>query len=293
MPSQLRQTFAFICVFCSSANALTLWEHFWLDMCEDYLMNDLEDIARKKTLTDIKLVLISHNYTCASFNLPDPVDLLNDEIILDIEQETVEYDQRLNSLNQAQREAFNNIVNAINDNTCDRKCFYLDGPGGSGKTYLYNTSMNFLRSRGDIVLPFVTTGIAATLLRGGRTVHSGFKLAVPLLDNSTSQMRLNSTEANLLRQASLIIIDKATMMQKDGLRCIDLLLRVINQCEDLFGNKVIILDGDFRQTLPVVPKGTKKDVLETCLKSSHLWRHFQKIQLISNMRSEGQIEFNE
>ena len=96
-----------------------------------------------------------------------------------------------------------------------------------GKTFLYATLMAFIRGRGQNVLPYATTGIAGTLLKGGRTVHSGFKLPVPLLETSVSSMRLNSPEASVLREAVLLIIDEITMLPKHGLRCIEKLLREI------------------------------------------------------------------
>ncbi|GBO34032.1 hypothetical protein AVEN_263275-1 [Araneus ventricosus] len=133
---------------------------------------------------------------------------------------------------------------------------FLDGPGGSGKTFLYSALLSFIRGKGDIALPFATTGIAATLLKGGRTVHSGFKLPVPLLDTSVSSRRPTSPEADKLRQAVLIIIYEITMLTKDGLRCIDSLLRDLMNNDKPFGGKVIIIGGDFRQTLPGVPRGT-------------------------------------
>jgi len=61
---------------------------------------------------------------------------------------------------------------AVDNVDANCKLFYLDGPGGSGKTFLY-TILNF-RGRGKIMMPFATTRIAAKLLKGGRTVHSGF-----------------------------------------------------------------------------------------------------------------------
>lgn len=54
---------------------------------------------------------------------------------------------------------------------------------------LFFTIMAFLRGRGHSVLPFAKSGIAATLLKGGRTVHSEFKLPVAVLDTSVSSMR--------------------------------------------------------------------------------------------------------
>lgn len=60
--------------------------------------------------------------------------------------------------------------------------------------------------------------------------------------------------------------------------------------QDLRGNEkntnglVVLLAGDFRQTLPVIPKGTMADELKACLKSSYLWRHVQALTLSTNMR---------
>ncbi len=68
-------------------------------------------------------------------------------------------------------------------------CFFLDGPGDSGKTFLYNTLISVLRGENKIVIPVVSTGIAATLLAGGKTYHSQFKLPIQLNKNSTSNMR--------------------------------------------------------------------------------------------------------
>jgi hypothetical protein len=96
-------------------------------------------------------------------------------------------------------------------------------------TFLYQTLLSFVIGKNKIALRFATTGFAATLLKGGRTVHSGFKLPVPILDNSVSSMRLTSPEAKNLKKASLIIIDEVTMLPKDGLRIIDLLLKDIMQ----------------------------------------------------------------
>jgi hypothetical protein len=54
--------------------------------------------------------------------------------------------------------------------------------------------MNVIRGRHQIVVPVASIGIAATLLKGGRTYHPQFKLPVPLLDNSTSNMRPHSKD---------------------------------------------------------------------------------------------------
>ena len=146
--------------------------------------------------------------------------------------------------------------------------------------------MSYIRGRGEVILPFATTGLAATLLKGGRTVHSGFQLPVPLNETSTSKIKSNSDQAKLLRSAKAIIIDEITILSKHGLWCIDDVLKDIEYQDSsnknkLFGNKVIIISGDFRQTLlPVVPKGTRTIILETCIKSGNLWNKFINLKLI-------------
>ncbi|GBO26285.1 hypothetical protein AVEN_121127-1 [Araneus ventricosus] len=128
-------------------------------------------------------------------------------------------------------------------------------------------------------------------MKGGRTAHSGFKLPVPLLDTSVSSMRPTSPEADKLRQAVLIIIDQITMLTKDGLRCIDSLLRHLMNNDKPLGGKVIIIGCDFRQTLPVVPRGTRA-VIESCIKSNSLWSKFTHLSLTTNIRCAGQTEHN-
>ncbi len=101
-------------------------------------------------------------------------------------------------LNPQQLDAFQKVIQAVKDDDSSYKCFY-DGPGGSGKTFLYTTLMSVTRGQGKNVLPLATTGTAATLLKGECTVHSGLKLPVPLIETSVSFIRLTSPEAELSR----------------------------------------------------------------------------------------------
>jgi CO dehydrogenase nickel-insertion accessory protein CooC1 len=48
---------------------------------------------------------------------------------------------------------------------------FVDGYGGTGKTYLWKAITTKLRSEGKIVLAVASCGIAALLLHGGRTTH--------------------------------------------------------------------------------------------------------------------------
>jgi hypothetical protein len=45
----------------------------------------------------------------------------------------------------------------------------------------------------------------------------------------------------------------------------------------LFGNKVVVMGGDFRQILPVVPRGTRGQIVDASLKRSTVLWHRVKV----------------
>jgi ATP-dependent DNA helicase PIF1 len=54
--------------------------------------------------------------------------------------------------------------------------------------------------------------------------------------------------------------------------------------DKIFGEKTVVLGGDFRQILPVVPKGGREDIVSASLPRSHLWQHVTICRLHINMR---------
>ncbi|GFV21991.1 ATP-dependent DNA helicase [Trichonephila clavipes] len=58
--------------------------------------------------------------------------------------------------------------------------FFIDAPGGTGKTFLLSLILATIRSQNNIALAIASSGIAATLLDGGRTTHSALKLPLNL-----------------------------------------------------------------------------------------------------------------
>ena len=51
-----------------------------------------------------------------------------------------------------------------------------------------------------------------------------------------------------------------------------------------FGGKILILAGDFRQCLPLVPGATRGEIVSHCINQSPLWRYFDVRKLSINMR---------
>ncbi|UYV63474.1 hypothetical protein LAZ67_2004170 [Cordylochernes scorpioides] len=97
-------------------------------------------------------------------------------------------------------------------------------------------------------------------------------------------IRKNSDKASLLRSCKLLVWDECTMAHKIALEALDRTLQDIRDDPQPMGGLVVLLAGDFRQTLPVVTRGTPADELNACLKSSYLWSHIVKMHLTVNMR---------
>uniref|UniRef100_A0A182NQA8 ATP-dependent DNA helicase n=1 Tax=Anopheles dirus TaxID=7168 RepID=A0A182NQA8_9DIPT len=162
--------------------------------------------------------------------------------------------------------------------------FFLYGPGGTGKTFLLELILAHSRRRSKIALAVAPSGIAALLLSGGRTMHSTFKVPLVLEENSHCEIPIQSQLADLLRQASLIVWDGASMSSRYALEAVDRTLQDVVGVNRPFGGKVVMLCGDFRQILPIVPKGTVAQVLQQCIRMSPLWNYFRVMRLRTNMR---------
>nr|XP_004249697.1 uncharacterized protein LOC101259797 [Solanum lycopersicum] len=158
------------------------------------------------------------------------------------------------------------------------------------KIFLWNTIISKIRSESKIVLPLATSGIAALLLPNGRAAHSRFHIPLDVTPESTCDIKQGSQLAELLKKTCLIIWDEAPMANKYCLEALDRSLRDIlqdryeNSCDRPFGGLTIVCGGDFRQILPVIPKGTRADIVDASLNNSHLWPYFSIYELKENMR---------
>ena len=81
------------------------------------------------------------------------------------------------------------------------------------------------------------------------------------------------------------------MVSKPALHAIDRMLRDVTGIDTPFGGKVVVLGGDFRQTLPVVKRGREADIVDNCIVSSTLWPLFTRFSFSVNMRANGDPDF--
>ncbi|PIA61308.1 hypothetical protein AQUCO_00300684v1 [Aquilegia coerulea] len=179
--------------------------------------------------------------------------LVQEELDYDHSELEREFSELRGHLNEEQRFVFDKVVHAVDSK--EGGLYFVYGSGGTGK----------------IVLAVASSGIASLLLPGGRTAHSRFKIPLEVDDYSTCNISQKTDLAQLIQRADLVrlITFQDLMHDADG---------------HIFGGKTILLGGDFRQTLPVVSKGSREDVVAASISRSYLWSKCQIFILKTNMR---------
>jgi hypothetical protein len=138
-----------------------------------------------------------------------------------------------------------------------------------------------------------TFGIAASIMPGGRTAHSIFKIPIKISDSSICKSSKQSDMADLLCRATLIIWDEVALTKRQSIEMLDRSLQDIMGCELPFGGKVMVFGGDFRQVLPIVPRDTRAQITDATLLRSYIWKYVWKICLTRNMRAQSDPWFSD
>jgi hypothetical protein len=185
--------------------------------------------------------------------------------------------------NAGQRYAFDKIVTAVENGSAESH-FFLQGPAGTGKTFLYNTLCHHFRAQGKVVICVASSGIASLLLPGGTTSHSRFKIPLVCDESSTCNVSPSDQTGKLLQQADLIIWDEVPMQGKNQFEAVHRMLCDVRGNNDLFGGIPVVLGGDFAQILPVVKGSNPARSIEENLQQSFIWPKLQLLFLHENMR---------
>lgn len=149
-----------------------------------------------------------------------------------------------------QNEAFNLLKMGKN--------IFLTGAAGSGKTYLLNQYINYLKDHNVWVAITASTGIAATHLRG-TTIHSwsGIGVKDALTEHDLEKLLINKRIKRNYKKCSVLIIDEISMLHKHHLDMIDTIARHLLNNDQPFGGIQVVVCGDFFQ-LPPVTRGVEE-----------------------------------
>src|SRR3989344_3530605 len=147
---------------------------------------------------------------------------------------------------------------------------FLTGEPGSGKTYLINRYVSYLRSHGIEPAITASTGIAATHI-GGLTIHAwaGVGVKKELSRAELASIAANRRVAKRLAAASVLIIDEVSMLPPEVLALVDSVCQKIKKSSAPFGGLQLILVGDFFQLPPVVKAEPAKPA---ALLEAPVWR---------------------
>ena len=226
-----------------------------------------------------------------NFGLPTPNNLnrikkaphIIQEETFDTEKQKAISEEKCSSLNPDQHDAFCRIMSAVKNENRPQRMFFLNSPGGYGKTFLIEALLSTVRGMGKIALAIASSGIAAELLEGGRTAHFRFKIPIPVNEESVCSISLQSDIAKLIKMTFLIIWDEIMMSHVHQVDCVDWSLRDILKIDKPFGGITIVFGGNPRQILPVVCHGNQAQIIKACIHSSPLWSQITQIKLLTNM----------
>ena len=199
--------------------------------------------------------------------------VVNEELDFDVASlaEQAESHREGDYFTDEQRVIYNRIVDAVETQT--PLYLFVSARGGCGKTYLLNAVLMRVRSMEDggcVALAMATTGIAAVLLDNGQPFHSRMKAPLNPTEDSMLRIPAQSELAKLVRMAKLLIVDEATMLDNRLLAALDRSLCDLMNSDKPFGGKIIVLSGDFRQCLPVVPRASRAGIVDICVNQSPL-----------------------
>lgn len=135
---------------------------------------------------------------------------------------------------------------------------FLTGAAGSGKTYVLNEYINWLKARDVEVGITASTGIAATHI-GGQTIHawSGLGVRDKLSAYDLEDLESKSYLWKRLDRTKVLVIDEISMLHHYRLDLIEQVLRSFKRNDEPFGGLQIILCGDFFQLPPVSRLGER------------------------------------
>jgi len=130
---------------------------------------------------------------------------------------------------------------------------FITGSAGTGKTYLLNQYISYLKERRIYPTIVAPTGIAASHLKG-QTIHSFFALGIRdevVEDDYVKSLQLKSHIKSRFNKLQILIIDEVSMVSPEIFESMDKILRAFKDFTQPFGGVQVVISGDFFQLPPV------------------------------------------
>ncbi|KKP69219.1 MAG: hypothetical protein UR66_C0001G0101 [Candidatus Moranbacteria bacterium GW2011_GWE1_35_17] len=141
---------------------------------------------------------------------------------------------------------------------CSGENVFLTGSAGTGKTFVINKYIKYLKERRIEPAIVAPTGIAASHI-GGKTIHSFFSIGIKeyIDDGYINWLTRQRFLGGRLRDLKVLIVDEISMVSPELFSSMDRILRAFKKSNEPFGGVQVILSGDFFQ-LPPISKERKE-----------------------------------
>ncbi|XP_076069172.1 uncharacterized protein LOC143041212 [Oratosquilla oratoria] len=191
--NQLRETYASMLVFSDLEDQSGIWEEVKDYFSSDYLhkakLTEYNDEIYLDALDNIQ----QHVWNCGGgsiteYGLPSSrggkrsSNVIRREKAYNKQQLKENVDEKIKLLNDKQRNVYETVMKRVKKGyEYSNNSIFVKAAGGTGKSFVLNLLLDTVRSQGKIALAVASSGIAATVLSGGRTAHNMFK--IPLMEH--------------------------------------------------------------------------------------------------------------
>jgi len=183
---------------------------------------------------------------------------------------------------------------------------FLTGSAGTGKTFLLNKFISYLKKKKIWVGITASTGIAATHI-GGRTIHSwsGMGMKQEMDEKAIKKLIKNEKLNDRIKRPRVLIIDEISMLDANRLDLVDKICKAVRGNSLPFGGLQIIICGDFFQLPPVDRERKAKfayeslvwqnsDIRVCYLEKQYRQNDFKFVEILNKIRNNeaGQEELD-
>ncbi|KAL7322346.1 hypothetical protein PS15p_212248 [Mucor circinelloides] len=321
--SALRKLFCILIAFSQVSDPFQLWLDHRDNMSEDYLYRYQQTVSHATTplsaiseemyghcLLDLNDILADHRYdlrTMEGFRTVFPAantrgngnarhsntfERMNDLLYAEALDAN---DPDFLPFNESQSLVYNAIRDAaLEENpVLGPRIYFVDGPGGTGKTFLFNALLDRVRMEGEVAIAVAPSGTADLLLKGGRTAHYMFKIPLEVNTNTMCKMSPRSQIATFIKRAKIIVWDECSMVSKNLIETVNRSFQDIMGNTASFGGCLIVFGGDFWQVLPIIRGADRAMIISQCLNRASFWPEVRSMRLTVNMRVQQALRSND
>ncbi len=241
--SSIRNQFVLMLCAINSINAQSLFNHFATDL--------IGSDSCHHALCCMEVKMNSMGKSLRDFN----IDFLDEPIMLDYESNSNVDDAAdvMPPLSDEQNNALSVIKELLSNAKNTSKIMAVIAPAGTGKTMFIRTAVLDLHANCISTMCVAASALAATLLPKGQTAHAALK--IPIQCDDQSYCTWTAAQKEHLKNISVIFWDEISMINYHIAETVDRSFRYLMRNDLMFGGKVVVFCGDFRQLPPVIKHG--------------------------------------